>query len=132
MGQISHLSYSSNHHINLGYVRLKLAQYFWRKKIFKCRQCILTISLLHVSPLEMEKDGALYLNKLEFLSPNNAFYQVWIKLAQWHWRKRQCIMCTFYNFSLERDMVFHLHRLESPAPPEIFCCQVSMKSVLWF
>ena len=38
--------------------------------------------------LPLEKDGALYLNKLKFLSPKNALFQVWLKLAKWFWRRR--------------------------------------------
>ena len=30
---------------------------------------------------ELEKDGALHLNKLESPSPNDALYQVWLNLA---------------------------------------------------
>ena len=30
----------------------------------------------------------LHLNKLEFPSPKDAFCQVWLKLAQWFWRRR--------------------------------------------
>ena len=36
----------------------------------------------------MEKGGALYLNKFESLSLSNTLCQVWLKLAQWFWRRR--------------------------------------------
>lgn len=80
--------------------------------------------------------GRSPLFELEFPSPkNNALYEVWMKIAQWLWRFffkfRQCILSTFYNLSLERDMALHLHRLEPPAPRNVFC-QVPMKSALWF
>ena len=38
--------------------------------------------------LPLEKGGALHLNKLESPSPKDALCQVWLKLAQWFWRRR--------------------------------------------
>ena len=38
--------------------------------------------------LPLEKGGAHYLNKLESPSPKDALCQVWLKLAQWFWRRR--------------------------------------------
>ena len=35
-----------------------------------------------------EKGGVLYLNKTESPSPKDALCQVWLKLAQWFWRRR--------------------------------------------
>ena len=54
------------------------------KKIFEFRQCI----LLFRNYLPLEKSRALHLNKLEPSSPKNAFCQVWLKLAQWFWKRR--------------------------------------------
>ena len=62
---------------------LKLAQWFWRR-FFKFRQCI----LLFRNYLPWEKASALQLNKLESPSPKNTLCQVWLKLAQWFWRRR--------------------------------------------
>ena len=42
--------------------------------------------------LPLEKRGALHLNKLESPSLKDALCQVWLKLAQWFWRRR------FFNF----------------------------------
>ena len=42
--------------------------------------------------LPLEKVSALHLNKFKSLSPNDALCQVWLKLAQWFWRRR------FLNF----------------------------------
>ena len=36
----------------------------------------------------MEKGRALHLNKLESPSPKDTLCQVWLKLAQWFWRRR--------------------------------------------
>ena len=38
--------------------------------------------------LPLEKGRALHFNKLESPSPKNALCQVWLKLAQWFWRRR--------------------------------------------
>ena len=37
--------------------------------------------------LPLEKGRALLLNKLESPSPKDALCQVWLKLAQWFWKK---------------------------------------------
>ena len=42
--------------------------------------------------LPLEKGWAIHLNKHEFTSPKEALCQVWLKLAQWFWRRR------FLNF----------------------------------
>ena len=66
---------------------LELAHWFWRKKIF------LNISnrishFCHYLPLE--KGEALHLNKLESPPYKDVLFQVWLKLAQWFWRKWKC------------------------------------------
>ena len=38
--------------------------------------------------LPLEKGGAPHLNKLESPSPRDTLCQVWLKLAQWIWRRR--------------------------------------------
>ena len=43
--------------------------------------------------LPLEKGGTHHLNKLESPSPKDALCQVWLKLAQWFWRRR------FLNFN---------------------------------
>ena len=40
--------------------------------------------------LPLEKSGALHLNKLESPSPKDDLCQVWLKLAQWFWRRWKC------------------------------------------
>ena len=37
--------------------------------------------------LPLEKRWALHLNKLESLSPKDSLCQVWLKMAQWFWRR---------------------------------------------
>ena len=55
------------------------------KKILKFRKCVFS---LFRNYLPLEKGWALHLNKLESPSPKDALCQVWLKLAQWFWRRR--------------------------------------------
>ena len=70
-----------------------------------------------VTYLSLEKDGAFYLNKLESHLSKDALYQVWLKLANWFWRRFRIsskigfffvyefpLFC--YDFSLEKDGSF--------------------------
>ena len=49
---------------------------------------IVNVFLLFHNYLPLEKGGALHLTKLESSSLKYAMCQVWLKLAQWFWRKR--------------------------------------------
>ena len=69
-------------------VWLKLAQWFWRRRFFN----FFNVFSLFRNYLPLEKGGGLHLNKLESHSPKDALCQVWLKLAQWFWRRR------FLNF----------------------------------
>ena len=71
--------------------------------------------------LPLEKEMALHLKKLESPSPQDALFQVWLKLAQWFWRR------TFLNFMnvyllfrnylpLEKGMALYLNKLSSASP----------------
>jgi hypothetical protein len=64
-----------------------------------------------------------HLNKTEFLSPKDASYQVWLKLAQWFWRRRFLNdhtqfshFCDYLPF--EEDQALSLNKIESPSPFE--------------
>ena len=51
---------------------------------------------LFLNYLPLEKIGALHLNKIESPLPKDALCQVWLKLANWFWKRRffkfpQCI-----------------------------------------
>jgi hypothetical protein len=56
------------------------------KKIFKNIK-ILSAILLFCYYLPLEKGYSLHLNKFESPSPKNDLCQVWLKLAQWFWRR---------------------------------------------
>ena len=68
-------------------VWLKLATGFWRRLFLN----FVNVCLLHVFRhyLPLEEGGALHLNKFKSPSPKDAFCQVWLKLAQWFWRRRR-------------------------------------------
>ena len=65
-------------------VWLKLVLWFWRRKFLN----FVNEFLVYQNNLPLEKGGALHLNKLESPSPKDASCQVWLKLAQWFWRRR--------------------------------------------
>jgi hypothetical protein len=55
------------------------------KKIFK----IFSAFLLFCYYLPLEKGDPLHLNNLETPLPKDDLCQVWLKLAQWFWRRSQ-------------------------------------------
>ena len=63
-------------------VCLKLTQWFWRRRFLN----FVNVFSLFRNYLPLEKGGAL-LKKLESPSPKDALCQVWLKLAQWFWRR---------------------------------------------
>ena len=77
---------SPSHKDALCQVWLKLAQWFWRRRFFKLN--FVNVFSLFRNYLPLENGGALHLNKLEFPSPKDVLCQVWLKLAQWFWRRR--------------------------------------------
>jgi hypothetical protein len=46
-----------------------------------------TLFLQFCDYLLFEVDQALYLNKHEFSLPKDNFYEVWLKLTRWFWRR---------------------------------------------
>ena len=66
----------------------KMAQWFWRRRFL----IVLNVLLLFHNYLPFEKGVALHLNKLESSLPKDALCPVWLKMAQWFWRRR------FFNF----------------------------------
>jgi hypothetical protein len=83
------------------------------KKIFKNVQCIFTLLLL--SPLG--KGLSPSLNKFESTSSKDDLCQIWLKLAQWFWRKRFLNdLIPFLHFCdylpFEEDLALNLKILE--------------------
>ena len=113
-------------------VWLKLALWFWRRRFLNF---VNVFSRFH-NYLPLGKYWALRLNKLESPSPNDALCQVWLKLAQWFWRRRFLnyvnVFSLFHNYlPLEKGGALHLNKLESPST-KIALCQVWMKLAQWF
>ena len=106
---------------------LKLAQWFWRRRFLS----FVNVFSLFRNYLPLEKGGALHLNKLESPSPKDALCQVWLKLAQWFWRRGLFnfvnVFSLFHNYlPLEKGGALHLKKLESPSPRDTLC-QVWLK-----
>ena len=113
-------------------VWLKLAYWFWRRRFLNF---VNVFSLFH-NYLPLEKGRALLLNKLESPSPKDALCQVWLKLAQWFWRRRFFnfvnVFSLFRNYlPLEKVGALHLDKLISPSPKDALC-QVWLKLAQWF
>ena len=82
--------------------------------------------LLFRNYLPLEKGGALHLNKLKSPSAKDALRQVWLKLAQWFYRRRflnifNLILHFRYYLPLEKGVALHLNKLESPLPKDALC-----------
>ena len=100
-------------------VWLKMAQWFWRRRFLN----FVNVFSLFRNYLPLEKGMALHLNKLESPSPKDALCKVWLKMAQWFWRRRFLnfvnVFLLFHNYlPLEKDGVLHLNNLESPSPKD--------------
>ena len=72
-----------------------------------------------ITYLPLVRGLALHLNKLESPLPRNALCQVWLKLAQWFWRRNfQKFVIVFSQFRnylpLEKGRALHLDKLASP------------------
>ena len=57
-------------------------------------------------------------NKIEYMSPKEAFRQVWMKLALWFWRKLDALLR--YYLSRKRRVPL-LIKLEFPSPKHALC-----------
>ena len=75
-------------------VWLKLAKWFWRKRFLN----LVNVFSNFRNYLPLEKGGALQLDKIESLSPEDALCQVWLKLGQWFWRRFSLISSMFFCF----------------------------------
>ena len=82
------------------------------------------------------KVWAFHLNKLKFSLPMNAFCQVWLKLAQWFYRRRFLnfvnVFSLFHNhLPLEKGGGLHLNNLIYHSPKDDLF-QVWLKLSQWF
>ena len=85
--------------------------------------------------LPFEENLAFYLNNLELRLPRDDFYQVWLKLACWFWRRFFLNVSVFllfcYYLPLERGDPLYLNNLESLSLQDDLC-QVWLKLAKWF
>jgi hypothetical protein len=84
----------------------------------------------------LEKGYPLLLNKLESPSPKDDLCQVWLKLAQWFWRRiflndptPFLHFCDYLPF--EEDLALYLNKLEIPSPKNNLY-QVQLNLACWF
>ena len=97
---------------------------------------ILNIILLFCYYLPLEKGMVLHLNKHKSPSSKDALGQVWMKLAQWFWRRRFLNILNrnllfYYYVPLKKGVALHLTKLESPLPKDALS-QVWLKLAQWF
>jgi hypothetical protein len=90
------------------------------KKISQNFQFILT--LCYYLPLE-RGNPPFFKNKIEPLSPKNDLCQVWLKLAQWFWRRRVLNdpisflhFCDYLPF--QEDLALYSNKLKFPSPKD--------------
>jgi hypothetical protein len=98
---------------------LILASWFWRRRFFKN----FSVVLLFRYYLPFERGYPLPLKTLKFSLSKDELCQVWLKLAQWFWRKEFLNDPTcFYIFMIispfEADLSLYLKKLESPSPKD--------------
>ena len=103
-------------------VELKLTQWFWRRRLLN----FVNVFSLFRTHLPLKKGRALHFNKTQSLSPEYALCQIWLKLAQWFWRRRFLnflnVFSLFHNYlPLEKGEALHLKKLESPSPKYALC-----------
>ena len=71
--------------------------------------------------LPLEKVSVIHLNKLP--SPLDALFQVWLKLAQWFWRRKfvnfiNVFLLIRYYLPLKKGRALHLNKLKFPLPKD--------------
>ena len=110
----------SLHKHTLFQVWLKSAQLFWRRRILN----FVYVFLLYRYYLLLEKELAIHLTKLEFLSTKNNVFQVLFKLDQYFFIKGILHFVMYERFLLfsffpwKRRYPF-LNKFESPSPKNV-------------
>ena len=110
---------------------VEIGQWFCRRKFLN----FVNVLLLFRNYLPLKKGGAFHLNKLESTSPKDALCQVWLKVAQWFWKRGYYIssmhVCFFITISLGRGRGPSFVQTESPLPKNALC-QVWLILAKWF
>jgi hypothetical protein len=81
-----------------------------------------SVLLLFCYYLPFETDNPLHLKKLESPSPKDDLFLVWLKLAQWLWKRLFNDPTPFFTFCdylpFEEDLALYLNKLEFPSPKD--------------
>ena len=104
---------------------LNLAQWFLRRRYLN----FVNVFSLFRNYLPLEKGAALHLNKFESPSPKDAFCQVWLKLAQWFWRRNILNTSMYFRYFViispwNRTGPFIWRNL-NPIYPRMICAKLS-------
>jgi hypothetical protein len=96
-----------------------LASKFWRRRFFKFFYVFLFFRYYH----PLERSYPLSLKTIESSPSKDDLCQVWLKLAQWFWRRRFINDTTpFLHFCdylpFEEDLALYLNKLEFPLPKD--------------
>ena len=112
--------------------------YIWRsgswENVFKFLKCTFAISLL--SPLGKGQCPIFEQIWISFTQCKEDLCQVWLKLAQWLWRRRflnvvNSYFLFYYYVPLVKGVALHLNKLEFPLSKDALC-QVWLKMAIWF
>jgi hypothetical protein len=87
---------------NMYQIWLILACWFCRRRFLK----MFSVFLFFCYYLPFEKSNPLHLKKLESPFPKDDLFQVWLKLAQWFWRRRLSIYIFVIISPLKRTWLF--------------------------
>jgi hypothetical protein len=79
-------------------------------------------SVYFYSYLPLERGNTIHVYKLESPPPKDDLCQVWIKLAQWFWRRFLNDPTSFLHFCdylpFEEDLALYLNKLEFSSPKD--------------
>jgi hypothetical protein len=96
---------------------LILACWFWRR--FLKTFCVFLLFLYY---LPLERGYPLLLSKIKFPLPKDNLCQVWLKLAQWFWKRFLNDPSPFLHFCdylpFEKDLALYLNKLDFPLPKD--------------
>ena len=107
------------------------AKFGWNWPNDSGEEDFLKVISLFFNYLPLEKGEAIHLNKLESHWPNDVLCHVWLKLAQWVWRRRFSNFVNTFSLFCYHLLVRHLDKLKSPSPKDGLY-QVWLKLVPWF
>ena len=118
-----------NHHNYWYFVPrlIKIGPVVLEEKIFRSWQSVFTISKLLL--LGGRAWSSFEQIKPEFPLLKDDLHQVWLKLAEWFWRRFSKVsMCFYYhvchnNVPLGKCMALYLNKLESPIYPWMLCAK---------